>query len=101
MNTVKINGVDIPYDFRGMFEIHLNPMDYGVFHVIGKKSENGESSVLFENAAVSFINPAGEDIHGITTIITVEGNEPYVVDCRTYEKICSMKDLIELKTEYS
>lgn len=96
-NTVKINGKDVPYDFQGKHEIHLNPFSYGVFDIIGKKTDDGSEEVLYKNAAVSFINPTGEDDNGIQILAKTDGNEPYVVDCATYKKICTMKNLIELK----
>lgn len=96
INTVKINGKDIPYDFNGQYELHLNPMIYGVLDVIGK-SDNGIEEVLYKNAIVSFINPGGEDPNGIQLLAKTDGTEPYVVDCATYNKICTMKNLIELK----
>lgn len=99
--TVKINGKEIPYDFQGKLEMHLNPMSYGVFDVIGKKDDNAESGVLYKNAIVSFIDPEGEDENLIALITNVKGTEPYVVDCATYEKICSMKNLEELKSSVS
>ena len=94
---IKIDGKLVPYDFNGQLELHLDPFKYGVFDIIGKKSDGEKNEVLFQNAAVSFINPKGSDSVGLTAIITVQGEEPYVVDCATYEKICSIKNLNELK----
>lgn len=100
--TVRINGKDVPCDFQGMLEIHLNPMSYGVFDVIGKRTNDSESEVLFKNAAISVINPGGNDFNLIQGAgIKVHGDEPYIVDCATYDKICSLKNLTELKSSVS
>ena len=94
---IKIDGKLVPYDFNGQLELHLDPFKYGVFDIIGKKSDGEKNEVLFQNAAVSFINPKGADPNGIKVVATIEGDETYVVDCATYEKICSIKNLNELK----
>lgn len=99
---VKINDKDVPCDFKGMLEVHLDPMNYGVFDVIGKRTDNSESEVLFKNAVVSVINPRGTDMNlSQGAGIKVHGDESYITDCATYDKICSLKNLTELRSSVS
>ncbi len=98
--TIKINGNDVKYDFGGKYELHLDPFKYGTFDIIGKKTDDSHEEVLYKNAAVSFINPNGDDENLIRVVTQIEhsNNEPYIVDCATYQKICTIKNIIELKS---
>ena len=83
--TIKINGKEVPLDFEGENVIHLDPFHYGVFDVIGKKNDGSEVTTLLKNCIVT-----------LTNFGSTEG--PLITEASTCKKVCSLKNLQELKS---
>lgn len=88
MHTIKINGQVLPVDFEGEHVIHLDPFHYGVFDVIGKANDDSEIKTLYKNCIVTITNWSSS--HG-----------PNITEASTAKKICSLKNLDELKSSES
>lgn len=64
-------------------EIHLSPHVYGVLDLIKKKEGHPEGEVVEKN--------------GLFSILKYPGQEPYIVDCRDFKKICDLSEVQELR----
>lgn len=64
-------------------EIHFSPHTYGALDLI--KIKEGD--------------PAGEVVkkNGIFSLMKYPGQEPYIMDCRDYKKICDLSEVQELR----
>jgi len=88
---VMINGkwIEFSYDPSEVFKnIHLKFDEYGKLDLIKKKDGIPEGEVMNKNGVFSFIK-----------LLSIK--EPFIVDCRDYEKICNVSEIQELRSSGS